>query len=270
VSEASLEAQLRKLQQRRPELGLAAVFVPPAQRGLVWQWQALCEEIEEACFELSEPYVAQVKLSWWAEELARGHAGGGRHPLVQSLFEDRRARGLEASAWTAPARAALDLVERELTPADLESARRAVLPLAEAIDRIECGLFGGAPSASAIAADLLLRRLLRAGSGHHANARLPRNLLARHALVPSRFMDTVDDEARQGFLRDYAAELSALTGAPAARGARPRSLASALVAWRLRPMARGRMPAPAGGFRLIFQLWRAARRSAPWQPPALE
>lgn len=267
MSEASLEAQLRKLQARRPELGLAAVFVPQVQRGLVWQWQALCEEIEEACFELSEPYVAQVKLGWWAEELARGHAGSGRHPLVQALFEDPLAQRIDAAAWTAPARAALDLIERELTPADCERAHRALLPLAESIDAVERGLFGGVEARSSIVAELLLRRLLRARAGHHSTARLPRNLLARHALAPSQFAGEVELGAQQGFVRDYAAELRALNGGAARDQARPRALASGLVDWRLRQLARGEMSATAGGFGLTLALWRAARRGAPWPRP---
>lgn len=264
MSEASLEAQLRKLQARRPELGLAGVFVPPARRGLVWQWQALCDEIEEACFELSEPYVAQVKLGWWAEELARGHAGAGRHPLVQALFEDARAQALDVGIWTAPARAALDLIERELTPADSGRASTSFEPLAAALDAIERGLFGGVEAQSAIVADLLLRRLLRARAGHHANARLPRNLLARHALAPSQLASGADAQAEQDFLRDYASELRALAGGSTKGAARPRALATGLLEWRLGRLARGEIPAAGGGFGLTLALWRAARRGAPW------
>jgi phytoene synthase len=267
VSEASLEAQLRKLQARRPELGLAAVFVPPAQRSLVWQWQALCDEIEEACFELSEPYVAQVKLGWWAEELVRGQAGAGRHPLVQALFEDACARSVDAGTWTAPARAAIELLERELTPADCERASAALVPLAAALDAIERGLFGGAGSQSAIVADLLLRRLLRARAGYHANARLPRNLLARHALAPSQLASGADAQAEQGFLRDYASELRVLAGNSTRGAARPRALETGLLDWRLSRLARGEIPAAGGGFGLTFALWRAARRAAPWLEP---
>jgi 15-cis-phytoene synthase len=264
VSTASLEAQLHKLRTRRPELGLASVFMPAQQRALHWHWLALVEEIEEACFELSESYVAQVKLGWWAEELGRGHAGQGRHPLVQALFEQARAGALPASDWTALAQAGQYVLERELTPADSARAQAALSPLAAAIDVLERGLFGGAEAQPAIASELLLRRLLRARGGHHAQARMPRNLLARHALAPSHLAaGSAEPEAERAFLRDYAQELQTMARHSRAGLARPRALATTIAEWRLQRLIGGEIEPRPSGFGLTLALWRAARRSAP-------
>jgi len=269
MSEPSVEAQLRKLQARRSELPLQSLFLPPAQRIEVALWYALQDEIEEACFELSEPFIAQTKLAWWAEELARGCAGQGRHPLVQALFGQEPVDASDQSAlWRALPEAALHLVERDLAPASVAEALASLQPLAAALDALERSLFGGATASGLIAVDLLLRRQQRAEAGHFAQARLPRNLLARHGLAPAHFAERERLPARLAFVRDLAGELRAALPVVAEPLARPRALQIAVAQWRLARLSReGRVPAPRG-FPLMFSLWRAARHSAPMPVPA--
>lgn len=262
MSEASVRAQLHKIEARRPELALQAIFLPAYQRECIALWFALQDEIEEACFELSEPFIAQTKLGWWADELARGARGEGRHPLVQAFFDLPAARAADEALWRAMPLAALDLVERELAPASIEQALTALRPLAVAFDRLERALFGGDSAESLIALDLLLRRQQRAASGHHAQARLPRNLLARHALAPAHLSEPGKAEARAAFARDFAAALLAQRPAAHSRLARPRALQTAVLDWQLRQLVRTGEPAVPQGFRLMFALWRAARGSA--------
>lgn len=263
MSEASLHAQLRKLESRRPELALQAIFLPAAQRDRIALWYALQDEIEEACFELSEPFIAQTKLGWWAEELERGARGEGRHPLVQAFFDLPAARAADASLWRALPHAALDLVERELAPGSVEQALTTLRPLASAFDQLERALFGGDSAESLIAIELLLRRHQRAAIGHHAQARLPRNLLARHGLAPAHLAETDKREQRAAFARDFAGELRVLQPSARTRSARPRALQSAVLGWQLNRLAQHGEPAPTRGFGLMFALWRAARGSAP-------
>lgn len=257
-----MQAQLHKLEARRPELALQAIFLPAGQRGRIALWYALQDEIEEACFELSEPFIAQTKLGWWADELARGARGEGRHPLVQAFFDLPATRAADEALWRALPLAALDLVERELAPASTEQALTALHPLAAVFDRLERVLFGGDSAESLIALDLLLRRQQRAALGHHAQARLPRNLLARHALAPAHLSEPEKSDARAAFARDFAAELLSRRPAVRSRLARPRALQTAVLDWHLRQLVRSGEPAVAQGFRLMFALWRAARASA--------
>lgn len=261
MSEASLHAQLHKLEARRPELALQAIFLPAAQRERIALWYALQDEIEEACFELSEPFIAQTKLGWWADELVRGARGEGRHPLVQAFFDLPAARAADEALWRALPLSALDLIERELAPGSVEHALTLLRPLAAALDALERALFGGDSGESLIALDLLHRRLQRAALGHHAQARLPRNLLARHALAPAQLADPTKSHARAAFARDFAVELQALSPSQPSRLGRPRALQTAVLDWQLGQLARTGQPAAPRGFGLMLALWRAARRS---------
>lgn len=262
MSEASLAAQLGKLHARRPELAAAQVFLKPEQRESAPLWWALLDEIEEACFELSEPFVAQTKLGWWAEELARGASGQGRHPLVQALFALPCTEGVHTELWSALPRSAAGLLERGLSPADSAEALTLFAPLAEAADRLEQALFGGDSAAAAITVELLLRRHQRAEAGHHAQARLPRNLLARHALAPAHLGEPGREAERAALARDLASELQPRLAALQVRSGRPRALQSALLGWRLQRLRRDGHAGLPAGFGLMFELWRAARRSA--------
>lgn len=258
----TLAAQLAKLEARRPELAAARIFLTPPQRLSAPLWWALLDEIEEACFELSEPFIAQAKLGWWAEELVRGAAGNGRHPLLQALFALPCTQGVQAAHWGALPQAAGALLERGLSPADSHEALALLGPLAAAVDRLELDLFGGEGAAPGIAADLLLRRHQRAEAGHHAQARLPRNLLARHALAPAQLSEPGCEAQRRAFARDLASELQPGIAAAAAGLCRPRALQMAVLRWRLARLSEeGRVGAPAG-LGLLFGLWRTARRSA--------
>jgi phytoene synthase len=262
MSDDSLRAQLQKLEARRPELGLQAIFMPSGQRQRIALWYALQDEIEEACFELSEPFIAQAKLGWWGEELARGAAGQGRHPLVQAFFDVPSTGAADQSLWRALPLAALDLVEREVAPGSVDQALSALRPLAAAFDHLERALFGGDSGESQIASELLLRRYQRAGLGHHAQARLPRNLLARHGLAPAHLSEPERPDARSAFARDFAAELRALNPAALPSLARPRALQVAVLQWQLDELARSGKCSVPRGFRLMLGLWRAARGSA--------
>lgn len=263
MSESSLQAQLQKLETRRPELALQAVFLPGPHRERIALWHALLDELEEACFELSEPFVALTKLGWWADELERGARGEGRHPLVQAFFDLPSERVADAASWRALPQAALELIERELVPASVEQALTALRPLAAAQDRLERALFGGDSAESVIAIELLLRRQQRAQLGYHAQARLPRNLLARHGLTPAHMAEPGKIAARAGFVCDFATELLARLPGTGTRYARPRALQAALVGWQLRRLARDGTVGVPRGFGLMLVLWRAARRSVP-------
>ena len=163
-----------KWQRREPEMALAEVFCPPAQRPVFRAWGALLHELREATFELSDPRVTAAKTQWWAEELLLVARGAGRHPVCAVM-----PAGLP---WAALARALVEQAVYDDRPADAAQAIAQLAPLAEAIATIEAGVHGVAPPVPAVAVHLLLQRLphgLVAGD----QARLPLNLLARHGLT---------------------------------------------------------------------------------------
>lgn len=61
------------------------LFVPEAQRHAVTALYAYQKEVVGIVAECSDVGVAQTKLQWWQEEIARLFAGCPRHPVTQTL-----------------------------------------------------------------------------------------------------------------------------------------------------------------------------------------
>ncbi len=236
-----------KWHRREPEMALAEVFCPPAQRPPFRAWGALVHELREAAFELSDARVTAVKCQWWAEELVALAQGPGRHPLSAALARP----GLP---WLPLARALLEQAQFDARPASAEIAIDQLLPLASALAGVEAALFESAPApAPALAVHLLLQRLPQ-GLMAPDQARLPLNLLARHGLT------TAQVAAGQGepLLRDWALALDAALPI-AGPGCLFRRVRSGFDRARLARIAAGRgfnpPPAPAS----LWRAWRVAR-----------
>ena len=235
-----------KWQRREPEMALAEVFCPPAQRPVFRAWGALLHELREATFELSDPRVTAAKTQWWAEELLLVARGAGRHPVCAVM-----PAGLP---WAALARALVEQAVYDDRPADAAQAIAQLAPLAEAIATIEAGVHGVAPPVPAVAVHLLLQRLphgLVAGD----QARLPLNLLARHGLT----MAQVAQGQGEPLLRDWARDLLAALPPPGGPSSLYRRLRTGFDRARLQRLAAGRgfdpPPAPAS----LWRAWRLAR-----------
>lgn len=236
-----------KWQRREPEMALAEVFCPPAQRPRFRAWGALLHELRDAAFELSDARVTAVKCQWWAEELVAMAGGAGRHPLAEALVPP----GLP----TLPlARALLEQAQFDARPASAELAIAQLLPLASALADVEAALFECEPApAEALAVHWLLHRLPQ-GLVAADQARLPLNLLARHGLT------TAQVAAGEGgpLLRDWAQALKDASPAPGP-GSLFRRMRSGFDRARLDRLAAGRgfgaPPAPLN----LWRAWRLAR-----------
>lgn len=80
----TIAAELRDVDPTRFGASLAA---PPALRGRLWVLYAVHHELARIPFSVSEPMLAEIRLQWWADQLAA--LGEGRpatgHPLLESV-----------------------------------------------------------------------------------------------------------------------------------------------------------------------------------------
>ena len=80
----------------------AFLFLPPPRRAAITAFYAYCREIDDVVDEALDPSVAQIKLHWWRQQVARcydeagaGH-GAPEHPALQALQPHLAAYGIEA------------------------------------------------------------------------------------------------------------------------------------------------------------------------------
>ena len=239
-----------KWQAREPEMAIAEVFVPVAEKQRYRAWGALLHELRETLFELSDTRVADVKTAWWADELIGVGQGRARHPLTAALIENR-------VPWSALGRALLEHGTMEARASSTGEALRCLQPIAQAAIAVEAGVFSVATddgdAARALAVHWLLQRL-PAGLAAEDQARIPMHLYARHGLTANQ----VADGKGEALLRDWAGELAqSLPAAVAA--ARLRRFRTAFDRARLDQLASGKGFASPSSLGTLWRAWRAAR-----------
>ncbi|MCU0763585.1 MAG: presqualene diphosphate synthase HpnD [Hydrogenophaga sp.] len=75
----------------------AFLFLPPERRAAITAFYAFCREVDDVVDEVRDPGVAQTKLAWWRQEVARAYAGERQHPVMQALMPHTTSFGIEAS-----------------------------------------------------------------------------------------------------------------------------------------------------------------------------
>ncbi|MGQ4659689.1 phytoene/squalene synthase family protein [Lysobacter sp. F6437] len=152
----ALASFIEKWRARWPEWRVAEVFIPAAQRETALAWAALQQELTDAAWGGSDPRPGEAKLAWWQEELAGWGRGARRHPLGAVL--QRR-----PAAWATLAASLPSLLASRERPGSVEEAFAAVAPFAEAVARIDAGLFADSTGGKAEAVDSVEVRLVAAG-----------------------------------------------------------------------------------------------------------
>ncbi|MCC6196256.1 MAG: presqualene diphosphate synthase HpnD [Burkholderiales bacterium] len=61
------------------------LFLPPPRRRAITALYAFCREVDDVVDEVHDASVAQAKLAWWRQEIARTFAGTPQHPVAQAL-----------------------------------------------------------------------------------------------------------------------------------------------------------------------------------------
>jgi phytoene synthase len=74
----------------------AFLFLPPARRAAITAFYAFCREVDDVVDEVCDPGVAQTKLAWWSQEVARAYAQTPTHPVMQALMPHAAVFGIEA------------------------------------------------------------------------------------------------------------------------------------------------------------------------------
>jgi len=62
-------------------------FLNPARRRAITAFYAFCRAVDDIADECHDATVAQSKLAWWRDEVARLYAGAPSHPVTQALLE---------------------------------------------------------------------------------------------------------------------------------------------------------------------------------------
>lgn len=78
------------LQHNDPLRFGASLAAPPAMRGRLWTLYALHHELARIPFSVNEPMLGEIRLQWWADQLAA--LGAGRpatgHPTLEALARE--------------------------------------------------------------------------------------------------------------------------------------------------------------------------------------
>lgn len=61
------------------------LFLPPERRRAITALYAFCREVDDVVDECTDTAIAQTKLAWWRQELARLYAGAPQHPVARAL-----------------------------------------------------------------------------------------------------------------------------------------------------------------------------------------
>ena len=61
------------------------MFLPPQRRRAITALYAFCREVDDIVDECADSALAQTKLAWWQQELARLYAGSPQHPVTRAL-----------------------------------------------------------------------------------------------------------------------------------------------------------------------------------------
>ena len=73
------------------------VFLPQDTRRAITAFYALCRELDDVVDECHERQVAEAKLDWWREEIARFAAGSPQHPATRALSDTVQGRHVPAA-----------------------------------------------------------------------------------------------------------------------------------------------------------------------------
>ena len=60
-------------------------LLPPPRRRAITALYAFCREVDDVVDDVLDPAVAQLKLAWWRQEIARAYEGGAQHPVALAL-----------------------------------------------------------------------------------------------------------------------------------------------------------------------------------------
>jgi phytoene synthase len=72
------------------------LFLPPPRRRAITALYAFCREVDDVVDECTDAQLAQTKLAWWRDEIARLFAGQPQHPVARALQPALEPYGISA------------------------------------------------------------------------------------------------------------------------------------------------------------------------------
>ena len=73
------------------------LFLPPERRRAITALYAFCREVDDVVDECTDPGVAQAKLQWWRQQVARMPHGQAEHPVAQALAPHLPTYGIQTT-----------------------------------------------------------------------------------------------------------------------------------------------------------------------------
>ena len=80
------------------------MFLPPARRQAITALYAFCREVDDVVDECHDLSIAQAKLEWWRQEVARVYGGTPTHPVGHALKD-------EIGAFNLPQEQLLEIID---------------------------------------------------------------------------------------------------------------------------------------------------------------
>ena len=119
----------------------AFLFLPKERRAAITAFYAFCREVDDVVDEVSDPGVAQAKLAWWQDEVAKAFAGQPSHPVMQALMPHAPAHGLRQDQLQAVIEGCqMDLEQARY--ADFRSLQRYCHLVAGVVGEVAAQIFG--------------------------------------------------------------------------------------------------------------------------------
>jgi len=235
------------------------LFLPPERRRAITALYAYCREVDDVVDEMQDAGVAQAKLAWWAEEVARLFAGEPQHPVTRALAPHVVPFGIRRDSLLLVLEGmAMDL--RQNRYLDYPSLARYCHRVAGVVGEMSAGIFGVTDErtleyARSLGLALQLTNILRdvGEDARRGRVYLPLEDLQRHGvrvadLIAGRYVDGYLPLMQFEAQRARAAYARALAALPAAdrRAQRPGLIMGAIYATLLDEIERD-------GFRVLHQ-----------------
>lgn len=118
------------------------VFLPQDMRRAITAFYALCRELDDVVDECNDRQIAEAKLDWWREEIARFATGAPEHPATRALLDTPQGRN-------APPALLLEIIDGmamdldDLRYPDFKSLNLYCYRVAGVVGEIAAAIFGG-------------------------------------------------------------------------------------------------------------------------------
>ena len=119
----------------------AFLFLPRERRAAITAFYAFCREVDDVVDEVSDAGVAQAKLAWWQDEVAKSFAGQPSHPVMQALAPHVSAYGIEERQLQAVIEGCQMDLEQARYP-DFRSLQRYCHLVAGVVGEVAARIFG--------------------------------------------------------------------------------------------------------------------------------